>query len=62
MTYYTALEDGHGYSVVDDTQISGYDSAEGYYDPDDLPGMWEEADYLGGVPDEVRGADWGNDK
>lgn len=24
----------------------------------DLPGMWEPADYLGGAPDEVRGHDW----
>jgi hypothetical protein len=25
---------------------------------DELPGMWSHADFLGGPPDEVRGADW----
>ena len=40
--------------------MSGAESTEEERSPlndDELPGMWERADFLGGAPDLVRGAE-----
>lgn len=38
--------------------LRGYPKDDGEVLDDDLPGMWEKADFLGGAPDVVRGPDY----